>query len=333
MKRTEFKSIRTLGSNEPLPEGAPRRYRNGGGYIRLRWKVGTNRYVEEYEHRIIAGRPPQWMHVHHVNGDKSDNRPENLLVMTPTDHQHLHDQIKRTQDLRYGNRRALRAEAWKSERQDRREEQLREIKELYASGLSTIEVGERVGLDNSTVFRKLSAAGVAMRSTTDYAAKVDEVEMASRYEAGRSIPSLAAEYRITGGRVREILSEQGVQIRRPGRPKNHPKMAENSARLAVRRRSGGICEVCRSAKATNYQHRKNRSQSGGWEVSNGLDVCGMGNLSGCHGRIHQNPEEAYANGWSVRSTDDPRKIPVVDLSGMARLLDDEGSFEAVDHAA
>jgi hypothetical protein len=36
------------------------------------------------------------------------------------------------------------------------------------------------------------------------------------------------------------------------------------------------------------------------DPENLLHVCGMGNVNGCHGRIHQHPNEAYAAGWLTR---------------------------------
>ena len=85
---------------------------------------------------------------------------------------------------------------------------------------------------------------------------------------------------------------------------------ERRARKLVRARSGGLCELCHRAPASNFQHRKAQVHGGEYSAVNGLDVCGMGNMSGCHGHIHQNPTVAYERGWSVRSGHDPASQPV-----------------------
>src|SRR5260221_14053685 len=81
-------TIRTLRADEPIPAGEPRRYKDGRGYVRLRWLVGHAEYVEEYEHRLGAGRPRA--EVHHLNGNKADNGRENLLILTKEEHARLH---------------------------------------------------------------------------------------------------------------------------------------------------------------------------------------------------------------------------------------------------
>lgn len=67
------------------------------GYIEV-YDVARRRYA--LEHRLLMerflGRPiPECMDVHHVNGDKSDNRIENLQLLPKGEHSALHNAIRR----------------------------------------------------------------------------------------------------------------------------------------------------------------------------------------------------------------------------------------------
>lgn len=57
MKRSAMKAttVRQLAPGEPDPPGEPRRYENGSGYVRLRWKVAPREYVERYERDDAGG--------------------------------------------------------------------------------------------------------------------------------------------------------------------------------------------------------------------------------------------------------------------------------------
>lgn len=68
--------------------------RKKDGYIVV--KVGVRKYA--LEHRLVAARTLgrellRHEQVHHINGDKQDNRPENLQVMSNREHQLLHGHI------------------------------------------------------------------------------------------------------------------------------------------------------------------------------------------------------------------------------------------------
>lgn len=71
------------------------RYLRKDGYVTV--KLGIRKY--DLEHRVVAerslGRPlKSGEQVHHINGVKHDNRPENLEVVTNAEHQRLHNHIQ-----------------------------------------------------------------------------------------------------------------------------------------------------------------------------------------------------------------------------------------------
>lgn len=107
--------------------------------------------------------------------------------------------------------------------------------------------------------------------------------------------------------------------------------AETSARELVYARSGGDCEVripgvC-LGRATNWHHRRNKSQGGLWLPSNGLHLCGSG-TTGCHGWITHEPSKSYELGWSIRGHQPPADVEVLYRGQLVRL-DDAGGIEFI----
>jgi hypothetical protein len=83
---------------------------------------------------------------------------------------------------------------------------------------------------------------------------------------------------------------------------------ERHARKLVRLRDGEMCVRCMRDPGTNWDHRKNRSVGGRWEVQNGQMLCGSG-TTGCHGWVTSHPEEACREGWACPSWYRPEEYP------------------------
>lgn len=134
LSATPYK-MTTARRMEDIPEGvAPQRHAGAGGYIFLIWKIGIRQYVRAPEHRYVMGFPAG-KQVHHVNEDVTDNRPENLRVVTPREHRQIHGKVDMPLVVR-----------------------------LYENGYTTVQIGKVLGVHSSQIFRRLRAAGVVLRS-------------------------------------------------------------------------------------------------------------------------------------------------------------------------
>lgn len=260
-------AIRRLAPGEPIPEGDARRYRTKSGYMVLRWKVGKSRYVEVLEHRAVMGNP-EGMHVHHINGIRDDNRPENLEVVDPVTHL----------SERHGA-------TWADEAVD-----------LYNAGYTTIDISKMLGVASSGVYRQLARRGVTFRSKMEYERAGIDVSEVVRQRTDEGLPpgEIAALMSVGEQQVRAILRERNVPSFRAGRPKAED-LELRKARMAVYERSGGDCEaqtVDCTGRGQHVHHMKGRSTH---DPALLLHVCLM-----CHNRIHAHPAESYEQGWMVR---------------------------------
>ena len=96
----------------------------------------------------------------------------------------------------------------------------------------------------------------------------------------------------------------------------------------VKARSGGVCERCNQAKATEVHHRLGRRNGGSRDprinwLSNLSHLC-----SPCHRWATVNRTDPHMEGWVLFSGDCPRHVPALvgPRPGIWRTFDDEGGW-------
>lgn len=95
-----------VSSKKRAKEAVGRRHLSSHGYVRVVLEGGAR----QYEHILVAERAlgrrlknfgrghPENEVVHHINGDKTNNSPTNLLVCTHKYHVELHHRLEQSPD-------------------------------------------------------------------------------------------------------------------------------------------------------------------------------------------------------------------------------------------
>lgn len=219
-------TYRQLQADDLVPDGDPRRYRDGRGYIRLRWLVEARTYVEVYEHRLVMGLPNA--EVHHENEDKGDNAAGNLVALTKAEHARTHQRHRPGVATGLDAGRLPFGRAWEAAHKASRRMEREAVADAfwaavaadYLGGTDTPELALKYGRDTSVISRQLRSRGVEMRTAAESnRAAIDESVVVGMLQApGARDDRVAREFGVSSTVISRIRREHGILPARPGRP-------------------------------------------------------------------------------------------------------------------
>lgn len=91
------------------------------------------------------------------------------------------------------------------------------IAALYNQGLTLEEIGKSLGVDDSTIRKRLQRADIKIRPASRRPLELPIEEIAKKYNAGKSSNELGTEYSVDGVTILRRLRSAGVEIKPDGR--------------------------------------------------------------------------------------------------------------------
>ena len=94
---------------------------------------------------------------------------------------------------------------------------IEEIISYYQSGMSPTKIGEKYGVGQNTIYRRLKENGVKIRSSRSMN-RIDlpTEEIISEYQSGLSTTQLGEKYGVHSNTIQNRLKENGVKLRYRG---------------------------------------------------------------------------------------------------------------------
>ncbi|MFC9768815.1 HNH endonuclease [Rhodococcus jostii] len=92
-------------------------------------------------------------------------------------------------------------------------------------------------------------------------------------------------------------------------------------------RSGGLCEICGTADATQRHHRRPRGSGGTRRTESNLAANGLMLCYRCHAFVEKEGRQtrvSYVRGYLVHQGDCPARVPVHYRGGQVAFLTDDG---------
>jgi hypothetical protein len=106
----------------------------------------------------------------------------------------------------------------KTEKRISREDLLARIAEMYQSGLTTMQIGEQIGRDDSTISRALKELGVKARGNLDYLPPIDLEQIRTWHAQGVRAAQMQRRLGVGRPRIDAALDELGLPRFSSGRP-------------------------------------------------------------------------------------------------------------------